>query len=110
MNVLSVIVPCYNEEACLPAFYQELVQVAQKLEELSLEMLFIDDGSQDRTLTKLQELAQSDQRVRYLSFSRNFGKEAAIFAGLSHCTGDYVVLMDADLQHPPHVLLQMYEA
>lgn len=113
MNMLTVIVPCYNEEEALPYFFLEIRKVANELfatRNLSLEFLFIDDGSQDGTLELLREFAAEDDRARYISFSRNFGKEAAMYAGFQHARGDYVVLMDADLQHPPAMLEEMYQA
>ena len=112
--LISVIVPCYNEEEVLPLFYGEITKVSAQMQqahpELIFEYLFIDDGSKDRTPKKLRELSRSNSRVRYISFSRNFGKEAAMYAGLQHTTADYVVVMDADLQHPPAVFPQMLEA
>ncbi|MDD7556583.1 glycosyltransferase family 2 protein [Ruminococcus sp.] len=112
MKKLSIIVPCYNEEEVLPLFYAEITRVMDDMKrtyaELTFELLFIDDGSRDKTLTQLRELASKDQRVRYISFSRNFGKEAGMFAGLENATGDFVVVMDADLQHPPSFLPEMY--
>ncbi|GAB6956772.1 glycosyltransferase family 2 protein [Ruminococcus champanellensis] len=112
MKKLSIIVPCYNEEEVLPLFYAEITRVMDEMKrtyaELTFELLFIDDGSRDKTLTQLRELATKDQRVRYISFSRNFGKEAGMFAGLENATGDFVVVMDADLQHPPSFLPEMY--
>ena len=111
MKKLSIIVPCYNEEEVLPLFYAEITRVMDEMKrtyaELTFELLFIDDGSRDKTLTQLRELATKDQRVRYISFSRNFGKEAGMFAGLENATGDFVVVMDADLQHPPSFLPEM---
>ena len=112
MKKLSIIVPCYNEEEVLPLFYAEITRMMDEMKrtyaELTFELLFIDDGSRDKTLTQLRELASKDQRVRYISFSRNFGKEAGMFAGLENATGDFVVVMDADLQHPPSFLPEMY--
>lgn len=111
--ILSVVVPCYNEEAALPHFLPEMKRVADDLSaggEVEVELLFIDDGSRDGTLALLRQAAQADERVGYLSFSRNFGKEAAIYAGMQHAKGDYVVLMDADLQHPPAMLGEMLAA
>ena len=106
---LSLVVPCYNEEEVLMQFYDACLNVVDALsEELDYEFVFVDDGSQDKTLSIFRELANIDQHVRYISFSRNFGKEAGIYAGLSNCTGDYVVVMDADLQHPPKYIEQMY--
>lgn len=113
MKTLSVVVPCYNEEAALPCFLPEMQKAADKLQadhQLESEFLFVDDGSQDSTLALLRDFAQADRRVRYLSFSRNFGKEAALFAGFEHARGDYVAVMDADLQHPPAMLEEMYLA
>ncbi len=108
---LSVIVPCYNEEEVLPAFYKEISRVrALMAEQVDMELLFIDDGSKDRTLAILKEMAEQDVDVHYVSFSRNFGKEAGIYAGLQNCVGDYAVVMDADLQHPPKYLPEMYES
>ncbi|MCM1132124.1 MAG: glycosyltransferase family 2 protein [Ruminococcus flavefaciens] len=112
MKLVSVVVPCYNEQEVLPMFYEEITKVTDKMKtenpELEFEYLFINDGSKDRTLEIFRELAQKDKRVRYISFSRNFGKESGIYAGLKNSKGDYVVVMDADLQHPPAFLPQMY--
>ncbi len=107
MPILSLVVPCYNEEEAAPLFYQAVQPVAAQLEPLQLEILFVDDGSKDGTLEVLKRLHAQDKRVRYLSFSRNFGKEAAMFAGLQASKGDYVAIMDADLQDPPSLLLDM---
>lgn len=107
---ISLIVPCYNEQEALPYFYEAFCNLTQKLREESFELLLVDDGSHDGTLACIRRLAQSDSRVRYISFSRNFGKEAAILAGLEACTGDYAALMDADLQDPPSLLPEMYRA
>lgn len=103
-------VPCYNEEESLPYFWEQTSAVMQKMDYLDFEVIFVDDGSRDRTLPVLRKLAQQDPRVKYLSFSRNFGKEAAMFAGLEHAKGDYAAVMDADLQDPPALLEQMYQA
>lgn len=113
MGKISCIIPCYNEEEALPYFLREIREVADQMsatKPLSFEFIFINDGSKDRTLEILREAAKQDKRVRYISFSRNFGKEAAMYAGLQNATGDYVVLMDADLQHPPEMLNEMYHA
>ena len=114
MSLLTVIVPSYNEEEAIPRFYPEIVKTAEEFKkeygDLSFEFLFIDDGSTDNTLKVLKELRAKDERVRYVSFSRNFGKEAGIYAGLENSRGDYVVIMDADLQDPPSLLLSMYKA
>ena len=104
---ISLVVPCYNEEEVLPYFYDEFCKVAVKLSEFQLEVIFVDDGSKDRTLAIVKELAEKDTRVKYLSFSRNFGKEAAIYAGFQHADGDYVAMLDADLQDPPSMLPEM---
>ena len=113
MSKLSVIIPCYNEEAALPYFLSEIQKTAGELRTkygLETEFLFVDDGSRDGTLNLLRQYAQEDSRVRYISFSRNFGKEAAIYAGLENAEGDYAVTMDADLQDPPSLLPDMLEA
>ncbi len=107
-ELLSVVVPCYNEQETIGLFYDAILKEAAKLSILEWEFLFVDDGSQDHTLDKIKELQELDTRVHYLSFSRNFGKEAAIYAGLRRAKGDYVVLMDADLQDPPELIGEMY--
>ena len=109
MLKISAIVPCYNEEAALPLFYEEICRVQQESGSFDLEMIFVDDGSRDKTLQVLRELAEKDARVRYISFSRNFGKESAMLAGLKAATGDYAALLDADLQDPPSLLPEMLE-
>ena len=110
MAKLSIVVPCYNEEAALPLFYQEVFRVAGEMAPVEFEFLFVDDGSRDGTLPLLRQLAARDARVRFLSFSRNFGKEAGMLAGLQHAKGDFVALMDADLQDPPALLPELYRA
>jgi glycosyltransferase involved in cell wall biosynthesis len=105
MSKLSVIVPCFNEEESLPIFYEAACRELDGLCEL--ELYLIDDGSRDGTLRVIKELAAKDSRVRYISFSRNFGKEAALYAGLKACTGDYVVVADADMQDPPSLIPEM---
>ena len=110
MEKISVIVSCYNEEEALPLFYEEMERVRkQDFEDMDFEYIFVDDGSKDKTLEEMKELRKKDSKVRYISFSRNFGKEAAMYAGLEASTGDYVTLMDADLQDPPALLRQMYD-
>lgn len=113
MSKISIIVPCYNEEEALPYFFTEIQKAADSMSAargLDFEFVFVNDGSRDRTLELLREFAAEDDRIRYISFSRNFGKEAAIYAGFRHAVGDCVVLMDADLQHPPAMLEEMYLA
>ena len=110
MKLISVVVPCYNEEEVLPLFYQEITRVAGEMPDYAFEFLFVDDGSKDWTMKVVKEMAEQDERVKYLSFSRNFGKEAAMYAGFSHAKGDYVTLMDADLQDPPALLPEMVKA
>lgn len=110
MNLITLIIPCYNEEESLPLLYPELVKVSQGMPEQAFEFLFVNDGSRDKTLVFLKELAQNDDRVKYISFSRTFGKEAAMYAGLENAKGDYVAFMDADMQDPPSLLPQMYKA
>ncbi|MCR5404763.1 MAG: glycosyltransferase family 2 protein [Butyrivibrio sp.] len=112
MKKLSVIVPCYNEQENISDFYTELMKNGQyfKDRDVEIEVYFINDGSKDETVLRVKELAATDQRVHLISFSRNFGKEAAIYAGLSSAKGDYVVIMDCDLQDPPALLPKLYEA
>ncbi len=107
---ISVIVPCYNEEEALPYFYQEITKVAEEMHNVDFEILLVNDGSKDATLEEMKRLAAQDGRVKYISFSRNFGKEAAIYAGLEHASGDLAAIMDADLQDPPSLLPEMYHA
>ncbi len=106
---ISVIVPCWNEAEVLPLFLEEIVRVMHEWPEPEWELIFIDDGSVDKTLSLLRRAARADRRVRYASFSRNFGKEAAMLCGLKMSTGDFVAFVDADLQHPPALLGQMYD-
>ncbi|MDE6320287.1 MAG: glycosyltransferase family 2 protein, partial [Lachnospiraceae bacterium] len=110
MKLLSVIVPCYNEEENVRDFYDELCKNTGFFEKkgIVLEILYVDDGSKDKTVSEVKRLCAEDARVRLVSFSRNFGKEAAIYAGLQKCKGDLAVLMDADLQDPPALLPEMY--
>ena len=106
---ITLIVPCYNEEASLPIFYDAVCEVAKSMASYDVSMLLVNDGSKDQTLSIMRELAAKDSRVRYLSFSRNFGKEAAMYAGFCNAKGDYVAVMDADMQDPPSLLPQMVE-
>ena len=110
MPKLSIVVPCYNEEEAIPLFYPAVEKVVKQMP-VETEYWFVNDGSSDGTLAELRKLHKQDpERVHYVSFSRNFGKEAAIYAGLKRCKGDFVVIMDADLQDPPSLLPEMYEA
>ena len=109
MEKCTIVVPCYNEEEAVPLFY-EATNEALKDMPLEIEYLFVNDGSRDKTLEVLRELSEKDTRVHYVSFSRNFGKEAAMYAGLKESTGDYVAIMDADLQDPPELIPGMYES
>ncbi|MDF2486973.1 MAG: hypothetical protein K0R46_3141 [Herbinix sp.] len=109
-EVISIVVPCYNEQEVLPIFYNEIIRITTALPLLEWEYIFVNDGSKDRTLETIQYLRGMDPRIHYISFSRNFGKEAAIYAGLRKAKGDYVVLMDADLQDPPELIEEMYLA
>jgi len=109
MDKISIVVPCYNEQDALHYFYEEVVKLAAEMRTINFEYIFIDDGSQDNTLKILKELHRKDGRVKYFSFSRNFGKESAICAGLKHSTGDYVAILDADLQDPPNLIKDMYQ-
>ncbi len=111
MEKISVIVSCYNEEKALPLFYEEMERVRkQDFENIDFEYIFVDDGSKDKTMDIIRDLRNKDEKVRYVSFSRNFGKESAMYAGLEASTGDYVTLMDADLQDPPSLLRQMFDS
>ena len=105
---ISVVVPCYNEQGALPFYYDKMKEGMALLPELSFEIIIVDDGSTDGTLETAKQLAKSDDRIRYISFSRNFGKEAAMYAGLKNASGKYTAIMDADLQDPPEMLPKMY--
>lgn len=105
---ISVIVPCYNEEESIPLFYKEIKKVIKEMN-IKFEVIFIDDGSSDNSLNIMRELSKKDKNIRYISFSRNFGKEAGILAGLEAALGNYVCMMDVDLQDPPHLLIEMYD-
>ena len=106
-DIISIVVPCHNEEEMVPIFHKEITAVSEQLPDAVFEMIFVNDGSKDATLAELKRFASLDERVHYLSFSRNFGKEAAMVAGLRHATGNYVAVMDADLQDPPALLVEM---
>lgn len=107
MKKISLIVPCYNEEESIPLFDKEINRVIEGMPEYTFEVIFVNDGSKDRTLEIMREIHEKRSYVRYLSFSRNFGKEAAMYAGFCNATGDYVAIMDADLQDPPSILPEM---
>lgn len=107
MKKISLIIPCYNEEECIPIFDQEMEGIIERMQEYEFEILYVDDGSKDKTLQVIRRLSRDRHYVRYLSFSRNFGKEAAMYAGFCNATGDYVAVLDADLQDPPSLLPEM---
>lgn len=107
MDKISIIVPCYNEEEAIKIFYDKITEVSSRVE-ADFEYIFVNDGSKDKTLEIVKEYAKMDSRVRYISFSRNFGKEAAMYAGLQASEGDYVAIMDVDLQDPPDLIPEMY--
>lgn len=110
MKKVSIVVPCYNEEETIPLFYNEVNKISDEMKEkCTFEFVFVNDGSKDKTLDVLRNLSLNDDRVRYISFSRNFGKEAAMIAGLEATTGDYVTTMDVDLQDPPKLLIEMFD-
>ena len=109
MDKISVIISCYNEEKSVPLFYAAIEKAIKDID-AEFEYIFVDDGSKDNTLKIIKDLSSQDEKVRYISFSRNFGKEAAMFAGLEAATGNYVALMDADLQDPPELLKEMYSS
>lgn len=106
---VSIIVPCYNEEESLELFYKEFNKCIKKIENIDYELILVNDGSKDKTMDVILKLAKKDKNVKYVSFSRNFGKESAMYAGLQNSTGDYVAIMDADLQDPPSLLPEMLE-
>lgn len=107
---ISIVIPCFNEEEAIPFFYEETLKVLRTMSLSSFEFVFIDDGSSDRTLEVLKEISAKDKSVHFVSFSRNFGKEAALYAGLSKANGEFISVMDVDLQDPPSLLPQMLEA
>ena len=114
MKLISIVIPCWNEEEVIPYFYEEMNKTlgafGEDFPDVEFELLFVDDGSKDRTLQLIKEYAEKDSRIRYVSFSRNFGKEAALYAGFENAKGDYVGCMDVDLQDPPALLPEMYKA
>ena len=109
MDKITLVIPVLNEQESLNLFYEELNKVTHEMSAQTFEILFVDDGSTDSSLSIIKSLAEADERVRYISFSRNFGKESAMYAGFVHSTGDYVAVMDADLQDPPSLLPEMYK-
>lgn len=108
MDKISLIVPCYNEESNIVPFYSAILETFKSIPGADFELLFINDGSKDSTFEKIEELHKQDKRVKCVSFARNFGKEAALFAGIRNVSGDCAVILDADLQHPPAVIIEMY--
>lgn len=108
MSVISIIVPCYNEEKAVPVFYKATSAALENID-ADIEYIFVDDGSSDNTVNEFKKLASADKRVKYISFSRNFGKEAGMYAGMKHAHGDYIVIMDIDLQDPPELIPKMYD-
>ncbi len=106
---LSLIIPCYNEEGSLAPLYNELIRVSKEMADYDFEYIFVDDGSKDNTLSIIKDLAKNDNRITYIAFSKNFGKESAMYAGFCNSTGDYVAVMDADMQDPPALLPKMVE-
>lgn len=108
MDTISIVVPCYNEQEVLKSFYEEITKVASEMTSVNWEIILIDDGSTDETLSIIKSYSNIDKRVKYISFSRNFGKEAAIYAGLKSTIGEYIVIIDSDLQHPPQLIKDMY--
>ena len=109
-DLISLVIPCYNEEEAIPLLYPELVKISEQMNYVDFEFIMVDNCSEDRTLELMKELHEKDSRVHYISFSRNFGKEASMYAGLQAAKGDYATIMDADLQDPPALLPQMYQA
>ena len=105
---ISIIIPCLNEEESLPIFYKEINKVSKKLKEVDFEFIFIDDGSTDNTLEEIKKRKKKDKRIKYISFSRNFGKEAGMLAGLNYVKGNYAAIMDCDIQDPPEKIEEMY--
>lgn len=106
---ISIVVPCYNEEECIKKFYDEVNKVSKEMNNQEFELLYINDGSTDNSLEEMKKLHKKDERVRFISFSRNFGKEAGIYAGFENATGDYITVMDVDLQDPPEMIKEMYK-
>ena len=108
-ELISIVIPCYNEEESIPIFYKEINRISKEMSEVDFEFVFVNDGSKDKTLEILRDYSKKDKRVRNISFSRNFGKEAGMYAGLSNTLGDYVAIMDVDMQDPPEMIKKMYK-
>ena len=104
MEKISVVIPCYNEEESIKIFYKEFFSRTASMKRVDFELIFVNDGSKDKTLKKFKDIAKKDKRVKYISLSRNFGKEAAMYAGLKATTGDYIAIMDVDLQDTPEMI------
>lgn len=109
-ELISIVVPCYNEEKALPYYYNKMNKIMQKMNYVDFEIILVNDGSKDKTIEEIKKLSGNDERIKYLSFSRNFGKESAMYAGFEKCKGDYIAIMDADLQDPPDLLEEMYNS
>ncbi len=107
MKKISIVVPCYNEEEAIPLFYEEINKTSKEIKDYDFEFIFVNDGSKDNSASIMKELAKKDKRVKFIDFSRNFGKEAAMYAGLELSSGDYITTMDVDLQDPPSLLPEM---
>ena len=107
MKKISIVVPCYNEEEAIPLFYEEINKTSKEIKDYEFEFIFVNDGSKDKSVSIMKELAKKDKRVKFINFSRNFGKEAAMYAGLELSSGDFITTMDVDLQDPPSLLPEM---
>ncbi len=108
-DLITIVVPCYNEEKALPYYYNKMKDIMQKMEYANFEIILVNDGSKDNTLKEIKKLAKLDERIKYITFSKNFGKESAMYAGFKYSKGDYIAIMDADLQDPPELLIKMYK-
>ena len=108
-ELISIVVPCYNEEKALPFYYNKMKEIMEKMDYVNFEIILVNDGSSDNTLNEMKKIVEKDNRIKFISFSRNFGKEAAMFAGFEYSKGDYIAIMDADLQDPPELLETMYK-
>lgn len=108
-DLITIVVPCYNEEKALPYYYNKMKDIMQKMEYANFEIILVNDGSKDNTLKEIKKLAKLDERIKYITFSKNFGKESAMYAGFEYSKGDYIAIMDVDLQDPPELLIKMYK-